>query len=111
MPKGNDMPKDDDLPNTAAAIIAVFYDGATVSVQWSPASDASVIGYQILVSSPDSGVVYQTPTLPGVMTNYGELTLPGSLNSNIPFTVQVQSETKAGAGDASAAVPLLVATA
>jgi hypothetical protein len=97
------------MSTTAATITNVTYDGSSLSVFWTSATDASVTGYQIQVTSADYGVTYQSKVIPGGMADSGSFTLPDILNTNIVFTVQVVSQTGGGAGDSSPAVPLITA--
>lgn len=97
------------MTTTAATISNVTYDGSNVVVQWSPATAGSVTGYQIQVTSADYGVTFQSPVIQGNSATSGTLTVPGALNTNIVFTLQVVSQTSGGPGDASPAVPLLTA--
>jgi len=93
----------------AATINSVTYDGSSIVVQWSPANDPSVTGYQIQVTSADYGVILQSAVIPGSAAAYGSLVVHGALNLNIVFTVQVVSQTAGGAGESSPSVPLLTA--
>ena len=85
----------------------VSYDGAQVKVWWQSVSAESVTGYKILVASSNNGTVHQSALISGRVANFGVLSLTAPLDTNIVYTLQVQSQTASGPDIASLQVPML----
>ena len=83
------------------------YDGTQVRVWWSPVSTEAVTGYKILVASNANGTVYESDLVSGRLSSYGALSLSAPLDTNIVYTLQVQTQTAGGPGIASPQVPML----
>ena len=95
------------MSNGVPAITQVVYDGTQFKVWWNAVTDPSVNGYQILASSSDSGILYQSSIIPGRLSKFGTLSLDGPLPTNVVYTIQVQAQTAGGPGESSPQLPVI----
>ena len=91
----------------APEITNAEYDGREIKVSWTVSSDTNVTGYRLLAASGNSGIQYRSDVIAGRPSTFGIITLATPLNTNIVYTIQVQTQTSGGAGPASPQIPLL----
>lgn len=93
-------------------ITSAIYDGGKVRVFWTPSADIEVIGYVIslvYLGQAAGQAAYASPVISGQDANFGTLTLPGALNTDVSYQVIVTAMWDSGPGQVS--VPVTLPTA
>jgi hypothetical protein len=97
------------MPSNDPVIRSAIYDGQSVKVRWDISADSGVTGYVIALSYlGQTGTAYQSPQIDGRGINYGTLTLPSPLNTDVTYRVTIIAMWGTDQGEQSAPVVLPV---